>query len=131
MNLEYDYFVFEYGCVYDCIYVRNFTNKLHFNGELYMVCTNTMNPFFYDNDCLCFEKYDDAIYYILLMKNNKLFIEKVHCFMLCKLIKNSNHHIGVVIKKKASKFMRYIQYIDITKDYYSLYRYDTPMGFLL
>ena len=127
MHLDYDFYIFEYGCVYDCLYVKYISNKLKVNKEVFMLCSNeSQQPYYhknYSNDdqentasdlvCVCFEKEIDAIHYLSYLKNITLSVEKVHCMALCKMIEDSNYNIGVIIKKQTHHFMRYIEYMSI------------------
>ena len=130
MHLDYDFYIFENGCIYDCLYVKYLTEKLKINKEVFMLCSNeSQQPYYHkgytdvdenrdenttsDLVCVCFEKEVDAIYYLSCVKNTTLSVEKVHCMALCKMIEDSNYNIGVIIKKQTHHFMRYIEYMSI------------------
>jgi hypothetical protein len=129
MHLDYDFYIFENGCVYDCLYVKYLSEKLNIKKEVFMLCSNgSQQPYYhkgygYDEDqekdtasdlvCVCFEKEVDAIHYLSLVKNTTLSIERVHCMTLCKMIEDSNYNIGVIIKKQTYHFMKYIEYMSI------------------
>lgn len=119
--MEYNYFIFEYGCAYDCIFIKDLTDALNVNTELYMLCTNILEPLLDNNSCICFERRYDAVHYISLLKIKTLFVEAVHCLNLLKMIKNSNYHIGLTIKKKKNIFLGYMQYLDILTQQYALH----------
>lgn len=64
--------------------------------------------------CICFEKESDALYYLSCMKKkDDIYITKVNCMSLCKMIEESNFEIGVIIKKQSHHFMRYLEYMSI------------------
>lgn len=130
MHLDYDFYIFENGCIYDCLYVKYLSEKLNINKEVFMLCSNESHQPYYhkgysdvDEDldenttsdlvCVCFKKEVDAIHYLSCVKNIALSVEKVHCMALCKMIKDSNYNIGVIIKKQTHHFMRYIEYMSI------------------
>ena len=128
MHLDYDFYIFENGCVYDCLYVKYLSEKLNIKKEVFMLCSNgSQQPYYhkgysYDEDqenttsdlvCVCFEKEVDAIHYLSLVKNITLSVERVHCMTLCKMIEDSNYNIGVIIKKQTYYFMKYIEYMSI------------------
>jgi hypothetical protein len=132
MHLDYDFYIFENGCVYDCLYVKYLSEKLNINKEVFILCSNgSQQPYYhkgysYDEDqkntasdlvCVCFEKENDAIHYISLVKNITISVERVHCMTLCEMIEDSNYNIGIIIKKQTYHFMRYIEYMSICLEY--------------
>lgn len=130
MHLDYDFYIFENGCVYDCLYVKYLSEKLNIKKEVFMLCSNeALQPYYHkgysdvdtiQNDttacdliCVCFEKEVDATNYLSSMKNTNLLVEKVHCMTLCRMIEHSNYNVGVIIKKQTCHFIKYIEYMSI------------------
>lgn len=123
MHLEYDFYIFENGCIYDCVYVKHFSDKLKIDTEVFMLWSSvSQQPYHpkgysytddHDEDlvCVCFEKDIDALYYRSCMENSNLFVQKVRCITLSKMIEDSNYTIGVIIKKQTYHLMRYIEYM--------------------